>query len=207
MLLMRFMPYSSPLKISKATILFRALFIILTICYPFCIFFGLKYFGPRVLSCVLLLTAATNLFFKKSQNFPPFHQITIITSAAFLALLTQVINDAFFVKLYPVFTNISFLIMFGTTLIKPPSMAEIFARIRHPDLPATAIVYTKKVTVAWCIFFIINGLISLYTTLYCSNEIWTAYNGFISYCLIALMFGGEFLVRIAVIKKNEQTLN
>ena len=74
-------------------------------------------------------------------------------------------------------------------------MIERVARLREPALPTAAVSYTRKVTIAWCVFFLLNGAIALYTALWASLEAWTLYNGFIAYLLIGLMFGVEWLIR------------
>ncbi|MBL4621504.1 MAG: hypothetical protein JKY89_03820, partial [Immundisolibacteraceae bacterium] len=43
--------------------------------------------------------------------------------------------------------------------------------------------------------FMVNGSIAAMLALYGSLEMWTLYNGFIAYLLIGILFGGEFLVR------------
>jgi len=51
------------------------------------------------------------------------------------------------------------------------------------------------VTIVWCVFLLLNGLVALWTALYASLELWTAYNGFVAYLLMGALFGGELLVR------------
>ena len=85
--------------------------------------------------------------------------------------------------------------IFATTLIKPPSMIERFARLAEPDLPETGVVWTRKVTVVWCVFFALNALIALATVLFAPMKIWVLYNGVISYVLMGMLMLGEFLLR------------
>jgi uncharacterized membrane protein len=81
-------------------------------------------------------------------------------------------------------------------LFSPPPIIERFARLQHPNLPASGIQYTRKVTLVWSLFFLINGCIALGTALWCSFAWWSLYNGFISYLLMALLMGIEYIVRI-----------
>ncbi len=81
-------------------------------------------------------------------------------------------------------------------------MIERFARFHNKNLSSNAVKYTRKVTIIWCIFFVINGLIALYTAFYASLEIWTLYNGLISYVLMGSLFVIEYIVRYFVIKKE-----
>ena len=96
--------------------------------------------------------------------------------------------------------------VFSFSLFKPPSVIETFARLKEKNLNKKGIKYTEKVTLIWCLFFIINGCISFYTALYSELEFWMLYNGFISYILMGCLFLGEFLVRLKVKRhhKNDE---
>ena len=54
--------------------------------------------------------------------------------------------------------------------------------------------YTRHVTCIWAIFMFCLAVIS-FITVFLSNEIWVMFNGLISYILIAIMIGVEFIVR------------
>ncbi len=101
------------------------------------------------------------------------------------------------VLFYPVLVNGAFLAVFGSSLSASQTVIERIARLSEPELPTAAIAYTRKVTIAWCIFFSINGLIALWTTQQ-DRMVWTLYNGAISYLLTGLMFAGEWLIRLRI---------
>ncbi|MFP3089350.1 AMP-binding protein [Treponema sp. TIM-1] len=61
--------------------------------------------------------------------------------------------------------------------------------------------YCRKVTLVWCLFFIINGGIAAATVFFASDVLWSLYNGGISYIFIGILFGGELMVRKRVDKK------
>ncbi|MDR2758572.1 MAG: AMP-binding protein [Spirochaetaceae bacterium] len=61
--------------------------------------------------------------------------------------------------------------------------------------------YCRKVTLVWCLFFIINGGIAAATVFFASDALWSLYNGGISYIFIGILFGGELMVRKRVDKK------
>lgn len=181
----------------------RLIYIFLFLCYPFCIFFGLKFFGPRFLSLLFLAIILFHILSKKSSEFAKWKSYSIIILSLILLALTQIYNQALFIKLYPAFINLIFFGFFFATLFFPPSMIEIFARSYDKNLPDEAIPYTKNVTKIWCGFFVLNCAISLYTTFYCSLEIWAIYNGFISYILIGLLFASEYLYRTLVFRRKK----
>lgn len=112
-----------------------------------------------------------------------------------LALAAIWSNTSLPLKLYPVLVNCGLFVAFAYSLISPPSIIERFARITEPDLPDVAIAYTRRVTQVWCVFFVINGSIALGTALWASEAVWSLYTSGISYALMGLLFGGEYLVR------------
>lgn len=109
-----------------------------------------------------------------------------------------------FFKLYPILVSSVLLAQFGSTLITPPSMIERFARLasRGEPLPDSAIPYCRKVTWVWVGFFCFNITVSALTALIGNWEVWTLYNGCISYILIGLLLSGEWLVRRYVQRKQ-----
>ena len=60
--------------------------------------------------------------------------------------------------------------------------------------------YCRKVTVAWCIFFIANGGVAAATVLSGNRAAWLLWNGCLSYGAIGLMMGIEYLVRRRVMR-------
>lgn len=98
-------------------------------------------------------------------------------------------------RAYPVAVSLIMLVVFGGSLLHGMPIVERLARLREPELPSDGVRYTRRVTWAWCVFFVLNGTIAAWTALYASLATWTLYNGFISYCLMGLMFAGEWLRR------------
>jgi uncharacterized membrane protein len=98
-------------------------------------------------------------------------------------------------KLYPVAVNGVLFITFFRSLFGEMSFIEKMARLRRPNLDPQAVAYTRSVTKVWCGFFIVNGSICLALALWASTNDWFLYTAFISYILMALLFGGEWLVR------------
>ncbi|WP_188113694.1 hypothetical protein [Salinicola halimionae] len=98
-------------------------------------------------------------------------------------------------RLWPVVVNLGLLLLFSHGLRHPPTLIERYARRQEPDLPPHAVRYTRRVTQAWCIFFVINGSIALITAIYADLETWAWYNGGIVYGLMLIMFLGEWCIR------------
>lgn len=116
--------------------------------------------------------------------------------AAGVLLLTGLLVDAELgMRAYPVAINAVMLGLFATSLWRGRPIIERLARLREPRLPPSGVRYTRRVTQAWCGFFLANGAIAAWTALYADLALWSLYNGAISYALIALMFCCEWLCR------------
>jgi len=166
--------------------------ILITLLYPLAIWLGQGQIEPRFLAGLLVLVALTRLPALKIGN------AGYWWLGAILALLIVAVwgNALLPLKLYPVLVNGAMLGAFGYSLIFPPSMAERFARMREPDLPAQSVGYMRRVTQVWCVFFAVNGAVALATALWAPPAVWSLYNGLIAYLLMGLLFAGEYFIRL-----------
>lgn len=163
----------------------------LAVSYPFLIYWGLQSYDARMLLPVLLIILTLRWF---SGGALAERKLVLVT---FLGLGAIVLlgGERLGLKFYPVIMNLGFLILFASSLFSPQTIIERLARIKEPDLPQSGVVYTRKVTWVWSIFFLVNGTIAAFTALCTDDQVWMLYNGFISYLLIAVLAGGEWLVR------------
>ena len=161
-----------------------------TLLYPLAIWLGLARFEPRWLALVLLAVAGLRAIGSREPMW-----LFAAFGALLLVVATFVLNDGLPLKLYPVLVNLVLLAVFAFSLWKPPTVIERLARLRHPDLPPDGVRWVANVTKAWCLFFVANGGIALWTALAASDATWALYNGAIAYVLIGAMFGGEWLLR------------
>ena len=161
--------------------------------YPFLTYWGLKHFEPRYVSVGLIAVVILRFFLFKDRNVKILGALSIFASLTLLGMAV-LNNSGLTLKLYPVLINLIMLAVFASSLFTRQSIIERFARIHEPDLKPAAIKYTRKVTMVWCVFFIINAVISALTAI-TSLAAWTWYNGFFSYVLIGLLFAGEWLFR------------
>lgn len=167
------------------------LVVLVTVAYPFLVYWGLQHFEARYLLPVVVLLLALRWLAQKNVG----ENKAILLTLVGILLVTLFWGGQLGLKFYPVLVNFSFLLLFFTSLFSPMTVVERMARIREPDLPERAIVYTRNVTKVWCGFFLINGSIAAATALWGSEETWMIYNGFIAYVLIGILAGGEWLVR------------
>jgi uncharacterized membrane protein len=169
-----------------------------TLLYPLVIYFGLGRFEPRWLALLLLAIVSARAAISRDP-------VWLVAAAGALILVTVSLlaNEVLPLKLYPVLVNAVMLGVFGISLRHPPSAIERIARLHEKNFPDVAIAYTRKVTIVWCGFFIVNGGIALATALWASDQVWAAYNGLIAYVLMGVLFAGEWLVRQRVRSRQE----
>lgn len=164
------------------------------ILYPLAVYFGIQYLQPWEIASVLLATLILRLAITRI-NSTRLSPLLILLGIVF-CILAMWSNNLITLRFYPVMINFGLLTVFAISLFYPPPVIERLARLQHPDLPEQGIQYTRKVTVVWCLFFMVNGSISLTTAIWSSFEWWSLYNGFISYILMALLMAVEYWVRI-----------
>jgi len=176
--------------------LVKVAIVIFLLLYPILIYFGLNYFSPSQLGIFfLVLFAIRSVFARTKSTSARWQLIFTVAIGGTLAALTWIYNSKEFLLWYPVGLNVTFLIIFASSLLFPPSIIERIARTFHKNFPESAVSYTRKVTIVWTIFFAINIFVSGWTVLHGDMEIWTLYNGLISYIIVGILLGAEFVVR------------
>jgi uncharacterized membrane protein len=164
----------------------------LTLLYPLAIWLGHGQVEPRWLAGLLLLAVATRLPALKlggAARWSVAGGLVLVACAIWSNLLLPL-------KLYPVLVNAALLAGFAWSLTTPMSAVERMARLRGEDFAPPAQAYMRAVTRVWCGFFVANGAIALGTALWSSEAVWSLYTGVISYVLMAILFGAEYLVRM-----------
>ena len=165
--------------------------IVLSVCYPFAVYWGLQHYDALVLLPLLLIL----LGLRWISGVQVFERNLAIVTFLLVIVIAVIWGHSLSLKFYPVMMSYGFLLVFGSSLFSSTTIVERLARLQDPDLSPKAIVYTRKVTWLWSGFFLINGTIAAFTAIWASNEVWTLYNGFIAYVLIGILAGGEWLVR------------
>ncbi len=129
--------------------------------------------------------------------------IGFLVCGGIIAIITR---SARILTFYPALVNLFFLVLFGHTLFKGPSMVYRFATLKDKSIAISPYrkkiaAYCRNVTLVWCCFFIVNGSIALMSVFGDSYRFWALYNGCIAYILMGLLFSGEYIVR-KVVQKN-----
>lgn len=159
------------------------------VCYPFAVMWAIQHDQLFLMSGLLIAVAVIRFFLSKDQIFLPLTIFTLLCGT-----LTLLLQNALWLKFYPVLMSLGSATLFAYTLIRPPTMIERFARLHQPDLPESGVRWTRQVTKVWCGFFVFNALVAL-ITVFLSTQIWALYNGFISYVLMGILLLGEFVLR------------
>ena len=174
---------------------------VLFISYPAIIYVGLQYLEPRHLAWIILIAL---LLRSRNSMRAMLSRFNWVDGSTFLGLLLVGVifvgNDERWLLLYPVLVNLGMLFSFGYSLYRPPNMIERFAHINHRELTPAEVYYFFRLTLVWCLFFVMNGSIALYTALFSTRESWVLYNGFIAYVLIASLIVGEWCYRKLYLK-------
>ncbi|ENV4252933.1 hypothetical protein ACFJ88_004193 [Vibrio parahaemolyticus] len=171
--------------------------------YPFAVYFGIDKFGLNLVGGLLIAALLLRLFVANKTPLQEFKFLALTTGAVgiLLVALGMVFKQHGWLKFYPVVVNVCILCVFAFSLKQPQSIIERLARLQEPELPPSGVAYTRKVTMVWCVFFVLNAVFALYTC-FLPVKIWTLYNGLISYLLAGSLFAGEWIVRQFVRKEH-----
>lgn len=171
--------------------------IVLGVAYPILIFISLTWLEPRQVALVVLGLVGVRLLTARFGAAVAFVKEAWIPAAAagIVAMGTAIWNDPMGLLIYPTLINAAFLATFGASLWAERPIVERFARLQAKDLSEAEVHYCRSVTKVWCGFFVANGSTALYLALAEDLEVWMLFTGLISYLLIGLLFGTEYLYR------------
>ena len=180
------------------SVAFKVLTALVTALWPLIIFAAVmadvwRYVLP-VLAGVMGIKLITTL---KARAVGPLVRVGLVlaTLALGLCLLSLAFSAIGFMFYYPVAVNLIMLAVFASSLRGEQSIVERLARLQDPELSPRGVRYTRNVTKAWCVFFVLNGAIAAVTAIIGDLKLWTWWNGLLSYGAMGLMFGGEYLLR------------
>ena len=177
---------------------------LMLLAWPFLIGFGLTHNSLHWLLPLMALLLVCRLR-QSRNNAGPMRFVVQSVALAGIALCTAsyLLKAHQWLLLYPVVVNLVMLAVFGGSLWTSMPLVERLARLREPNLPPEGVRYTRNVTRVWCIFFIVNGSIALFTVVKGDMQLWTLWNGMMAYILMATLMAAEWLIRQRVMKKSE----
>ena len=96
--------------------------------------------------------------------------------------------------------------LFGRTLLRgrEPLISQIARHISGPLQPEI-VVYTRQVTIAWCLFFILQVAASLSLYIFSPVAVWSFFINVMDMPLLAIMFIGEHTYRTARFPDHHRT--
>lgn len=172
--------------------------VVLTLAYPLAVLWALTHLGPRALGLVGLCVAVPWIAWKlraaERKEAMAILRIPLIVLA--LLLTGAVLDDARFALALPVLINAAMLVAFAGSLRGEMPIVERFARAKSGELSEAQVRHCRQATVAWCVFFVVNGAVAAGLALSDLRVAWAIYNGGIAYGLMGLMFAGEYVVRV-----------
>jgi uncharacterized membrane protein len=98
-------------------------------------------------------------------------------------------------------TNAILAWLFGHTLVglRIPFITSL-ARMVHPDLPPQVARYTRQATLAWTLFFVLNGMVSIVLFFAAPLSYWSFFGNVLNWPLVGIMFLLEYGARKLCIK-------
>jgi uncharacterized membrane protein len=170
--------------------------------YPLAVYFGLKHFSIGALGFLFAGFMAARMV--SSNHKDPFGIALMVAAIIGIGLnvLAAITADALLMKLYPVVISAVFFGVFASSLVGGETVIAKIAKKYHGHLSPKAVQYTTKVTVVWCLFFVLNGIAAFYTVFWTSARTWALYNGLISYLLMGSLFACEYFFRQSFVLKS-----
>lgn len=187
------------MKFLKKEILIPVLFSLT----PFFLYFLLKIGGTRpalILIALLIGRRFLSSFIKQNREITFMFSIQVIILIS-LFILGYIVNNPLIIKAIPAIFSGFLCITFSATLFKGQSMIERFARMKEKELDETQIIYCRKITVIWVLFFLLNAIFIAIIGFFGSLEWWMIASGPLSYSMIALLFLIEYSYRTIIFKK------
>jgi uncharacterized membrane protein len=170
---------------------------VLLLAYPAVVYYGLTRFESRQVVWVLLpavvITALARVPVQRRAAYRD--ALKIPAGMAALLLLAGLFDDRRFMLAMPVLISAVLLLGFAGSLLTAMPIVERFARAQVAELSLAEVVYCRQVTVAWCVFFVVNGGVAGWLALSGPLGAWALYTGVIAYVLIGAIAATEYVIR------------
>ncbi len=170
----------------------RALVMVFFIAYPFIVYFGLSILPPSFFGLVLVVLLGMRFGVLLPEERLVFLPILLIFLA--YSVTAVFVGNAQMLLYYPALVNFTFFLVFANSLRSGEPLLLRIVRTRGYEISEHAPRYLFWLTAVWSVFFVLNGLVSIWTSTL-SMQAWTLYNGLIAYILVAILGGGEWLFR------------
>jgi uncharacterized membrane protein len=183
---------------SRLTLIAVVLAAMGSIAYPLAVYLGRDQIAPEAFVAVALFLLALRLATLRSAIAARWRPPLL---AACGALLFLALADAPLATMaYPILLSLAAVVVFGWSLLRPPSLVEQLANLRHPTLPPAGRAYCRRVTVVWTAWLGVNAAATAALAAWGDLRLWALWTGVIFYLASGLLFAGEYLVRRRVMR-------
>lgn len=167
--------------------------------YPAFVWLGLTAGSPRQVALVLLcLLVPVSLWLLRSAGGGTAALVLVLAPLLTVAAIagSALFDEAAWLFAEPVVISLVMLLVFGVTLRRGAvPMIERFARLQEPDLSLDKQRWCRLWTWIWCSFFVVNATAAGLLAAVAPMAWWVFYTTTLSYLLMGLLFGGEWLLR------------
>lgn len=185
---------------------FKILALVVGVGYPLIVYFFKDVIDNQFAFLLLLLFLLIRIFLGLEmalfKNLGKLNLAFIIPMLFVIAVLYLFVPTAL-KFMYPVMMNLQFAYLFFISLRTDMPLIERFARqFGKMPIDEEAIRYMRSLTKVWGVFCTCNGVASFIMAWMCSLEMWSLYNSVVSYGLMGLLGGIEYIYRRYVMKKK-----
>ncbi|MDR1862505.1 MAG: hypothetical protein LBQ67_01145 [Treponema sp.] len=187
------------------------LFGALIVLYPVLVFSALVILklSIKYLSIFIIALAAA-YFLVNRHHYKGRHRFVVFISPAILCgigIICLITKSSLTLKIYPALADLVYLVIMWTSIFIPPPVVFYFINmfdktIKEHIAPRFFDRYCRKAAIVWCVFFVFDGAVSLFTVFLASDVVWGVYNGGITYVLMGLIFVGEYFILKMIEKKS-----
>ncbi|MBL4851596.1 MAG: hypothetical protein JKY90_04860 [Gammaproteobacteria bacterium] len=170
----------------------QAVLLVITLTYPFVVYWGLNNYGPAVLAAVLFLLLLLRFLFFRRQGWG--QGALLIFFAIFCAVVIGFDSENL-LRYYPVLMSLAVAVVFVLSLTSEMTVIERFARLSGQPPPNYAKTYLRNLTKIWSGLLVLNAFVAGYSACCMSLQSWTLYNGILSYVFFALFMVLELIYR------------
>jgi len=171
--------------------------------YPALIHFSFAFDRPLIVAGLWLAVAVVGLLVAVRRA-------NVRSSLLFGALLSAGIilwwlgKAVDLMYLPPVLVNLALMVLFGKTL--SPGATPLVSRVAslwRGTLDPVVALYTRRVTIAWTIFFALMALESIGLALFAPVHVWSFFTNFLNYVLVLLFFVIEYQLRFVCLPEHK----
>ena len=171
--------------------------------YPALIHFSFAFDRPLIVAGLWLAVAVVGLLVAvRRANVPSSLFFGALLSAGIVLWWWGKAVD--FMYLPPVLVNLALMVLFGKTLLSgaTPLVSRVASLWRGALDPVVAL-YTRRVTMAWTVFFALMALESIGLALFAPVHVWSFFTNFLNYVLVLLFFVIEYQLRFVCLPEHK----